>query len=1785
MSATPAYRQLEEIARDAQTRTFRGVGASDAAPVLVKVPLAEYPEPRTIALLRHEFAIARRLEDAGALRVLRLESSRHAYALVYEDSGGETVASLLSRKKLAMTEFLRLALNLARALGEIHRRGVVHNGISSHAILVDAAAGDARFTGFGSASLLEVEFSERWSPDTVPGPLEYISPEQTGRMNRAVDLRSDVYSLGIVLYEMLIGWLPFQSRDPMELVHAHIARRPKSPSELNEDIPMPVSDILLKMLEKSAEQRYQSCAGLVADLETCLSMLETAGSIASFAIGEHDTYERFLLPQKLYGRDRETERTTEAFHRAADGAVRLLMLSGYSGSGKTALVHEMHAPIARRNGCFLSGKFDQLQRNIPYAPLLQAFQQFVGMLLSMDDGALAQWRARIADAVGANGRILLDLLPDIELVLGAQPEVIALPEKEAQNRFHSVLLAFVQAIARPEHPLVVFLDDCQWMDAASFEFIGKLLQHPDSRSLLLLCSYRENEVAPGHPVFRMAENAEKASVAVERVHLAPLLPRDVTALVRDMLHLEDGAGEELGALLHAKTQGNPFFLGEFLRSLHAKRLLRFHREENRWQWSMQDIVRENITDNVAELVLERIHTLPSTAQQVLQLASCLGNRFDLRTLATVREAHAARTAGQLWDAIHAGLVVPIDDSYRLYQYDDELDESPADADDGAQAIEYKFLHDRVQQAAYDSIPAAEKQAMHLRIGRLLHAALPEQRRDDALFDIVHHLNAGADLLTDNAERGALAGRNLRAARKARASAAYEAAYQYASKGLSLLSSTSDPGASPVGRDLLHEAGMCEYLTGRFDDADRHFDEVLRITPDTLAKAAILTSKVTLYCAVPRVDEAIAIAAEGLASLGIRLHTSPGKAQVGLQLARVQWLLRGKSAADLRALPEMTDAASILALELLASMISVAYYRSAEMYALLILKMMELVLRKGVSVSAPFVFSQYSAIIAAGFGRYARAVEFGGLATALLERFPHPLWSGRVKMTIGVFSLNWEKEFSDSLASLRESRALSSQSGDHLYGVWSGRFIVLTRLCTGDTLQEIASDLESALHYSRQVNLPEPAMASVDVFHRSMTVPVADLDARRRLADERAGLERMLGVSTDIPSRMYHASHMIASAWLCRDFTEGAALIAASKPDMHGILGQLSEAWYRFFCVLTLGERRRAGTGGRAAGRAISAHRGKLAALAAHCPANYRHLVDIVDAEAADDGRGSLRALPLHARALASAADFGAPLFIAIANESAGRCFLRSGIPRLALVHLRDAHAAYGAWGASEKTRLLEAEFPDLLTATRETGSRAGDAGLSAHGGGLSAKLDVLSFVKASHAFSDEIILEKLLRKLIRIILENAGAERGLLILERDGAWRVEAEGDSSRRDAAVMQSVPLETYPAIAHSVVHYVERTRQPFALDAAHRRGDFTGDPHIAVNAVASILCIPLIHSARLTGILYMENSLTEGAFPSERLEALTILSADMAISIENARLFADLAFAKTEIEQYSRTLEEKVDARTSDLRRKSEELEKAIEHLHTTQEQLVHAEKLATLGELTAGIAHEIRNPLNFVTNFAEASDELFEDLSHSNDEAERAGILADLRENLARIREHGRKADGILKSMMMHARGSAGNTEESDINLLADEAATVALHMLRASMPDVDVAIERHFSASLPRVRVVPQDLSRVLLNIMQNGIYAATERWKVDGGPPPRLSVSTVPAGTGVAIRIRDNGAGIPEEIRNKIFQPFFTTKPTGYGTGLGLSMSYDIVVKGHGGTLRAENSAEGGAEFILTLPG
>ena len=1454
--------------REGDIALYRGSG-NGLAPILLVA--AEETSLGCIERLEHEYALKGELDADWAARPVALTRYNDRMTLVLEDPGGTPLDRLLGRP-LDVSHFLRIAIPLAGALRHVHERGLIHKDIKPANILVESASSGVWLTGFGIASRLPRERQAPAPPEVIAGTLAYMAPEQTGRMNRSIDSRSDLYALGVTFYQMLTGSLPFTAADPMEWVHCHIARKPLPPSERSKNIPAPVSEIIMKLLAKTAEERYQTAAGVESDLRHCLAERERKGRIDPFALGEHDAPDRLLLPEKLYGRAREIETLLACFDRMVNnGAAELVLVSGYSGIGKSSVVNELHRVLVRPRGLFASGKFDQYKRDIPYSTLAQAFQSLIRPLVGKSDPELAGWREAFHEALGPNGRLIIDLVPELKLIVGDQPPIPELPPHDAQRRFQLVFRRFLAVFARPEHPLALFLDDLQWLDSATLDLLEDLLTQPDVQHLMLIGAYRDNEVNSAHPLIRKLEAIRKAGAVVHEIILAPLAREDLGRLIGDSLHCEPERVTALAELIHEKTAGNPFFAIQLISVLVEEGLLTFDYGEGRWSWDLNSIRAKGYTDNVADFMVAKLSRLPPATQKVLGQLACLGNAAELETLALVHEASDEATNAALWEAVRAGLVLRSGGTYA-------------------------FLHDRVQEAAYTLIVEDERAMAHLRIGRLLAARTPLEHLEENIFDIVNQFDRSAALIGTEREREQVATFNLMAGRRAKAATAYAAALRYFVVGRLLLGENGWEQCYQLTFDLELNRGECEYLTGELAAAEERLSQLSTRARTIVHAAAGTCVRINLYTTLDRSNRAVEVGLEYLRRVDARWPQHATAQDVQQEYDRLRQRLGSGSIEGLLDLPLMTDPDRRATMDVLTVLTSPALFTDLNLFRLVVGRMASLSLEYGNSDGSSLAYAWLGGVLGTHFGDYQAGFRFGKLGLDLVEKRGLDRFRARVFLVFAVHVAHWTQPLATSRAFLRRAFEAAQEAGDLSYAAYSCIDLTANLFASGAPLDQVEREAEIGIKFAQDVGF--------GLADNNLTVQFRLVRMLRGLTLDFGSFNDATFDESRFVQRFENNRELsICACWYwIRKLQAGvyasdsmAAITAVTKlaPLLWTAPTQVEQSECQFYGALARAARCDEAPAEERSQHlaALADHSRQIAVWAENCPENFEDRAALVGAEIARIEGRELDAERLYEQAIGSARANGFIHNEALAYELAARFYAARGLDEIAHLYLRNARYCYARWGADGKVRQLDQSHPQLK-------HQPPVAGPTSTIGAPVEHLDLATVIKVSQAVSSEIVLEKLLDTLMRTAIEQAGAERGLLIVSEENEQRIAAEAITSGDTIIVRLPDQPVTTTALPEALVRTVLRTREAVILDDAAVESAFAADPYIRQRQGRSILCLPLINQSNLIGVLYLENNLAPRVFAPARIAVLKLLASQAAIALENASLYRDLSEREAKI-----------------------------------------------------------------------------------------------------------------------------------------------------------------------------------------------------------------------------------------------------------------------------------------------
>ncbi|MGB7378235.1 MAG: AAA family ATPase [Rivularia sp. (in: cyanobacteria)] len=1796
MVSIQGYRINEELYNGSRTLVHRATRENDQKPVVIKILKNSSPSFNELLQFRNQYTITKNLDIPGIVRPYSLEAYQNSYALVMEDFGGIALHEYIqTHDGISLQQLLSIVVQITDILHHLHQNRVIHKDIKPANILIHPQTQQVKLIDFSIASLLPKESQEIKNPNSLEGTLAYISPEQTGRMNRGIDYRADFYALGVTLYELLTGELPFQSDDAMELLHCHIAKSPLSLGNRergtgkSEKIPQVLSDIVMKLMAKNAEDRYQSALGLKHDLETCLYQLKDAGKIEHFKIAQKDISERFLIPEKLYGRETEVQQLLEAFERVSHGDNELILVAGFSGIGKTAVVNEVHKPIVKQRGYFIKGKFDQFNRNIPLDAFVQAFKNLIAQLITESDTQLSIWKSQILTALGDNAGVIINVIPELEQIIGKQPAVTELSGTAAQNRFNSLFQKFIQVFTTKEHPLVIFLDDLQWADSASLKLMQLLMSDSENKYLLLIGAYRDNEVFPAHPLMLTLEEIRKSEAVINTITLAPLSEQSLNQLVADTLNCLCLRAQPLTQLIYQKTQGNPFFSTQFLKSLYEDGLIKFNFEDCFWQCDISKVTALALTDDVVEFMALQLKKLPQSNQNILKLAACIGNQFDLTTLAIVCEQSEADAAVDLWKALQFGLILPQSEVYKFY-----LGEQQVNREQTSQVVNYKFLHDRVQQAAYSLIPDNQKQATHLQIGQLLLEQTSQNERDEKLFDIVNHLNIGKSLITQTSQRSELAQLNLSVGRKAKSATAYNAAIAYFNIGIEFLEENCWESQYELTLALHETTAEAIYLNGQFEQLDAVVNVTLQSAKTLLDKIAIYETQIQACMAQNQLSEAIKTALDVLKQLGIYLPQTPNMAQVLLGLGKTKLILRGKKTQDLLNLPTMTNPEKLAAMRILSSALSAAFIGAPKLLPLLVFEQVNLSVRYGNIPLSAFTYAWYGTILCGVLVDIDAGYEFGQLALQVLERFHAQNLRCKTVFMVNSFVFHWKQHLNSTLSRLQEAYQSGVENGDVEYGAWSALLHGIHLYWSGSELNDLEQtlcDYGEAVKQSKQNN----ALVYINI-HRQCALNLMGQAPKPSLLDgayysetENIPIQIKAGDRTGI---FFYYVNQLQLRYLFGEFETalevvnrfkeyeeaGMALIPNIPLYLYDSLARLA-----VYSTATKTERLRLL-------RQVSKNQKKLKKWADFAPMNSLHKWNLVEAERYRVLGKYTEAIVCYDSAIAGAKENNYLQEEALANELAAKFYLNWNKEKVAAAYMQGSYYCYSRWGAKAKTDDLEKHYPNLLLpilqqATQvinplETFATIAAPNFSIHSDttrnsssstSINAALDFAAIIKASQTISGTIEIAELLRQLTQIILQNSGGDFCALILPNaDGVWCVEAIATPENIELC---SESLDGNFNLPVKLINYVKNTQELAVIN--NLKTDLPViDEYLLQQQPKSILCLPILTQGHLVGILYLKNSLASGVFSKNRLVVLNFLCTQAAISLENARLYQQAQI-------YTQQLEE-------------------------SQLQVVQNEKMATLGNLVAGVAHEVNNPVGFlkgsISNAQEYLQDLFrhlelyqqqypetaEEIQENAEEIDLEFLLEDLPKLLDAMTKATDRITSISNSLRTFSRADTEHKVSANIHDGIDSTLLILKYRLKANNNRPGIIINQEYG-EIPQIECFPGQLNQVFMNIFANAIdvfdeMAQTQTYKELEASPQQINIRTEIIANQACIYIRDNGKGMSEEISKNIFKHLFTTKAVGKGTGLGLAIAKQIVVEKHNGTIEVNSAVGEGTEFMISIP-
>lgn len=1816
---------VEVIWRDndlAFSRRSNAGPAGNTRSVLVLQPVSEHAPHAAIELLTNEFELKSQLSDAWAVLPLAVQQGDRP-TLIFSDPGGAPLEDQLGLPMDA-GRFLRLAIRIVTAVEYAHQHGLVHKNLKPTNILVDCDDGNARLTGFGIASRLPQERQTPRPPELLAGTLAYMPPEQTGRMNRSVDARSDLYSLGVIFYRMLTGHLPFSASDPMAWIHCHVARVPDAPIDKVSSIPAVLSRVVIKLLAKTAEERYQTANGLKWDLAECLAEWDAKQRIDDFLIGAHDISDRLLIPEKLYGREREIDTLISAFTRVVTHSrSELVLVSGYSGVGKSSLVHELHKVLVPPRGLFASGKFDRNKCDVPYWTVAQALQGLLRQILGKSDSEMSGWRSAMLEALGSNGALLLSLLPQLEAIIGPQPSLPPLGAQEEQERFHTVFLRFLGVFARKEHPLALFLDDLQWLDSATLKLLEHLVCHAEVNHVLLIGAYRDNEVDLSHPLTAILESMRRKSASVSEVRLSPLAPNDVVQLVADAIVSGSEKAAPLASLVHEKSAGNPFFTIQFLSELEEDGLLECDKEASQWRWDLEQIRTRRFTDNVVDLMLSKLARLPDVTREALKRLACLGSRSALATMTMVHGGAIDAVRAELWDAQRAGLV-------RL--------------DDGT----YTFVHDRVQEAAYSLIPEAERPAFHLRIGRLLLRQMSASELNDQLFEVVNQLNAGVALIEDKADKLQLAELNLRAARRAKASTAYVSARTHLVTAASLLDESAWETHHPVAFAVSLERAECEFLCGSHEVADQLLTDLFPLCDSKTEIASAYRIRIEVNVFQSRFHEAVQCLLDCLRIFEIEMPANPTRSEIEHFYEDVCRNIDGRSIESLIDLPAMVNAEMQAVMRVLSNADGPIYFTNFNLLCPYLCVMVNISLKYGHTEASPQAYVWFGLVLGPVFQRYVDGYRFGELACNLVEKYDLRACSGRTYFVMSMLTL-WTQPVAKAIGYVRMALQAGTETGDLTISCYSGNHLVTDLILQGAPLDQVWQESERALAFASKARFRDVVDAIVGQ-QRFIATMQGKTDHGLTFNDH--VFDELAFEATLTPDRM---ATMVCCYWIIKlqarcifgDFEAALILADKARPLLSSIFSHIQLLDYHYYTALALSGAYDDAQQDRKATLLdqLTGHLSQFRLWAGHCSATFRDKHALIEAEYARIEGRTLDAQRLYEDAVRLAREGGFVQNQAIASELAAKFHTTLGLSITAMGFARNARNCFARWGATAKVQALDETYTGLSEERGEvTAAHTIERSIDS--------LDLSTVLKVSQAVSGEIVLEKLIATLLQTSIEHAGAVRGVLLLAQDSDLRLRAEAVAYGNSLGVKSLDESLESADLPETIIRYAARTGDLVLIDDASASSDFSGDGYVSRTRARSVLCLPLIRQGRTIALLYLENNLSAGVFTAQRVAVLNLLSSEAATALENSILYGELQTREFKIRRlvdanivgiFFWDLDGEIldandafleiigydrDDLTSgrlnwerltpaewlhiDKQRIAPELEstgtvqpfekeyfrkdgsrvsvmiaaatygegftrgvgfvldlterkRAEASMRKTQLELEHANRVASLGQLTASIAHEVRQPITASINNALAA----RNWLNSN-----PPDLSEVRALIEAIIRNGTRAGEVIRRVHDLVKKEPRRSDQVDINSAILEVVDFARHEASKQKIDVRIFLAEH----LPKVSGDRVQLQQLFLNLTMNAIEALSEV------EPDRrvLSIATAEKTPGeMLVSFQDSGPGLPSDSAELVFDPFFTTKANGLGMGLSICHS---IVDAHEGRIWAEETASEGVVFQVSLP-
>jgi len=1693
------------------------------------------PTKNTISELVNEFEICQSVSIDGVRKALRRGFYQNKEGFAYSFFDGIPMKDYHAEHPLSLAKTLVVAIQVVSVLKQLHQQGVAHLRLNTTHVLYQPAKETIQLIDFSLATRQRVSKAldfQDWGQE-----LAYMAPEQAGRLNQVADCRSDLYSVGVILYEWLTGQVPFYDDDIAKLVHYHLVKLPTPPQQLNNQIPAPLSAIVEKLLAKKADDRYQTAHGLLQDLQQFQDDYGAGRPISLNELGKFDQTEQLTLSTKLYGRDEVLGQLLAGFGQYADGTHRLHLVSGEPGTGKSVLVQKLRQIVQNRDGLLLTANCEPPQLQFPNLPFVNGLRELAATILSRSDNRQEQWQSTLQKAIGSQETTLIQCVPEYRWILDPESTAGVPPNSlddlsVLPHLFHQIL----QGLATLSHPLVLIAEDVQWGDTVFWETLISMSNDPQLGQLRLIVTYQTP--TDGDSLCHNLQLLSDTAAMDSSIQLTALAEPEIRALINDSFQTDHS--HELSAFALAKTGGNPLYLRQFLTTLFTEKILWFDHDQLIWLWDKARVAASTPTDNVVDRIVAQIGQLRDDILQVLRYAACLEEAFNAATLLPILDLSRPEL-----DSILSALVAETGLNERQGQY--------------------FFSHERIQQAIYASISAEDKSRIHYRIATLLLARQQAGDPSVTIYQLAKQFALGVQEVAAE-ERFSVVKRNQQAGVAAWEIPDFRLAYGFFVRGIGLLTPADWDQHYEKVLQLYNQATELGMIIGVHEEAEQWLQESLRRARTIGDRLKAHEIKLNQLTESHQFAETIAHLLAVLTEIGHPVHRHPSKGQILWELIRVNWYLRNRKVMDIPKMKLMVDERAKAFQKLAINSSSSIFGHAPDIAPIMNFRGIQFSLRYGLSDYAPVTFVSFGSI-QLFLGRTRKGYEYGKMALMLTDQLQAEIVRAKVMVIFYGFISFWQDSLRQSIEPMRQAYFIGRQNGDLLYAAFALSFHSTIRLHVGDNLSELlpvmTSDCQTIL------DMKQGLVHMVAEIQRQLVVRLVqetdDPSSNQTSRADEAAMLKKLDELGDQATKFYFNYYRMVFSCLLNQYAESfeASERASQFEDNTTSRQTIYPSFLLFSAIASIKQAQRTQdpAQARTLRKKIARKVKRMQSFAKEAPQNYEHKYELLQGLQNEQEAPNQVTATHYQAAVTLAQTNNFTHEEALAREHFAYFLLRTGQTEYGGWMLQKAYQGFQKWGAVAKCRQLEAGYPELVSNMATTGKEITIASFQ-------DRYDLTTIISANQTLSSENNLEGLLKRLIEIVIQNASATN-VVILIKDSNQLLVPKAAGTNQSVHLLTDEEASAGLLFPESVVMYVSRTMVNFVSSNVSQESRFSKDAYIVATKPVSVCCLPILAQQVLMGILYLENNLAEGAFDAKRVDFFTTISSQLAISLDNVFLYEEM--------------EQKVQQRTIDL-------ERLLANLKISQAQLIQAEKMASLGELTAGIAHEIQNPLNFVNNFSDVSVELVDELVDEQQKPVRdteleTDLLNDLRQNLQKISQHGNRAAAIVKGMLEHSRTSTGECQPTDLNALVDEYLRLSYQGLRANNKAFNASLITDFDPQLKLINIVPQDIGRVLLNLFNNAFYAVRQRQEQGSADyQPRVWVRTHLHKALVEVQVQDNGTGIPESVLTKIFQPFFTTKPTGQGTGLGLSLSYDIVTKAHGGSIDVASVEGEGTTLTVRLP-